>query len=385
MNYDRTQRIRRAAILVAHLEESLAEQMLESLPRLEAVTILNEVDRLGELDQEEVEDVLDEFRTAGRRGRPGEDAVEFTYSAPRAEAAASAAMATAMEEAAVAAANAQSEADAVLMAELLTHEHPQTIAAALSRLGHERGAAVFAALPAGLQAEVLDRLANLEPADESVVMELESQLQQRVEQHRQRKDRASAAKEMARQILGKTAPGQREVLMARLSSPTPQSGGVNRLESGARTGREGSQQAQVLASAVQLARRGAATEAYAETGGFEVWADESAVESSKPPATADLRQAAGLEDRSRELESLDDRSLLEALRVADERTVQCALAASSERFFKRVAGKLPRQQASRLRQVVRSIGPTRLTELREAQHELLRIARGGQAVGVASR
>jgi flagellar motor switch protein FliG len=375
MNYDRTQRIRRAAILVAHLEESLAEQMLESLPRLEAVTILNEVDRLGELDAEEVEDVLDEFRTAGRRGRRADEAVEFTYSAPRAE---SAAMATAVEQAAVAAANAQSEADAVLMSELLTHEHPQTIAAALSRLGHERGAAVFAALPAGLQAEVLDRLANLEPADESVVMELESQLQQRVEQHRQRKDQAFAAKEMARQILGKTAPGQREVLMARLSSPMPPPGGVNRLESVVRTGRDGSQQAQVLASAVQLARSGAATEAYAETGGFEVWAGDPAGKVAKP-------QAAELEDRSRELESLDDRSLLEALRVADERTVQCALAASSERFFKRVAGKLPRQQASRLRQVVRSIGPTRLTELREAQHELLRIARGGPTVGVGSR
>jgi flagellar motor switch protein FliG len=380
MNYDRTQRIRRAAILVAHLEESLAEQMLESLPRPEAMKILDEVDRLDELDQEEVADVLDEFRSAGRRGRRTDDAVEFTYSAPSADAAASAAMVAAAKEAAAAATNSQSEADAVLMAELLMHEHPQTIAAALSRLGHERGAAVFAALPAGLQAEVLDRLANLEPADESVVMELESQLQQRVEQHRQRKDRASAAKEMARQILSKTAPGQREVLMARLSSKSSLSGGVNRADSTTRAEYAVSKQAQILSSAVQSARSTAASEAYAETGHFEVWADEASEDRAKTPATS-----AELEDRSRELEALDDRSLLEALRIADERTVQCALAASSERFFKRVAGKLPRQQASRLRQVVRSIGPTRLAELREAQHELLRIARGGEAVGVASQ
>lgn len=380
MNYDRTQRIRRAAILVAHLEESLAEQMLESLPRLEAVTILNEVDRLGELDRDEVEDVLDEFRSAGRRGRRTEDAVEFTYSAPRVEAEASAAMALAAAEAAAAAANAQSEADAVLMAELLTHEHPQTIAAALSRLGHERGAAVFAALPAGLQADVLDRLAILEPAEESVVMELEAQLLQRVEQHRQRKDRASAAKEMARQILGKTAPVQREVLMARLSSNSPQAGGVNRVDSVARAEQAGSQQAQVLASVVQSARSAVAPESHAETDRFEAWVDGSSEQSAKPKAAT-----VELEDRSRELEALDDRALLEALRVAGERTVQCALAASSERFFKRVAGKLPRQQASRLRQVVRSIGPTRIAELRAAQHELLRIARGGQVVGEASR
>jgi hypothetical protein len=211
-------------------------------------------------------------------------------------------------------------------------------------------------------------------------MELESQLQQRVEQHRQRKDRASAAKEMARQILGKTAPGQREVLLARLSAKAPQAGGVNRVDSVVRAEHAISQQAQILASAVQSARSAAAPEAYAETGQFEVWTDEASEDRAKPQAAA-----VELEDRSRELESLDDRSLLEALRIADERTVQCALAASSERFFKRVAGKLPRHQASRLRQVVRSIGPTRLTELREAQHELLRIALGSQAVGTASR
>ena len=373
MNYDRTQRIRRAAILVASLEETLAEQMLESLPRFEAVTILDEVDRLGELDPEEVEDVLDEFRSAGRRGRVIEDSVEFSYSARQQEPT----TAVATHEAAAHVANAQVEADAVLMAELLSHESAQTIAAALARLGHDRGAAVFAALPAALQTEVLDRLANLEPADEAAVVELESQLQQRVAQHRQRQDQAAAENELARRILVKTAPAQRESLLARLSLRPSARSEANRVEDVAR------EEHPMLAP---IARPTGAPAACAAAGRFEVWAEEES-EVAKPPATADLRQAAAVElaDRSRELESLDDRALLEALRVADERTVQCALAASSERFFKRVAGKLPRRQASRLRQVVRSIGPTRLIELREAQHELLRIARDGQAVGVASR
>jgi hypothetical protein len=92
-----------------------------------------------------------------------------------------------------------------------------------------------------------------------------------------------------------------------------------------------------------------------------------------------------LEDRSQELEELEDGALLHALRVADERTVQCALAASSEKFLNRVAGKLTRRQASRLREMVRSVGPTRLTELREAQHELLRLAHGGAVKEMAGR
>jgi flagellar motor switch protein FliG len=375
MNYDRTQRIRRAAILVAHLEEALAEQMLESLPETEAVTILNEVDRLGELDPEEVQDVLDEFRSAGRRGRRAEEAVEFTYSAPQSDAGVQAAAA---EEAAAAARVAQREADSVLMAELLTQEHPQTIAAALARLGHEQGAMVFAALPIGLQAEVLDRLANLEPADESIAIELETQLQQRVEQHRLRKDRASAAKDLARQIVGRTAPEQREVLLARLSPAAPNPPGNDPSEMPTRGHVAVAQQARGLASAMRVGRPAEASEVFEASGRFEVWTGDSA-----DAAERQVSSSAELEDRSRELELLDDRSLLEALRIADERTVQCALAASSERFFKRVASKLPRQQAGRLRQAVRSIGPTRLAELREAQHELLRIARGGRVASAA--
>ena len=132
MNYDRTQRIRRAAILVASLEETLAEQMLESLPRLEATRILDEVDRLGELDPEELQDVLDEFRSAGRRGHEIEGGVEFTYSAPMKPILAATAAVASPGDAEAADADARQADNALLMAELLSHEHPQTIAAALS-------------------------------------------------------------------------------------------------------------------------------------------------------------------------------------------------------------------------------------------------------------
>ena len=382
MNYDRTERIRRAAILVASLEETLAEQMLESLPRLEAAKILDEVDRLGELDPEEIQDVLEEFRSAGRRGRAAVDAVEFTYSAPKPPAAEPAESAGPTSDALADAARARSEADALLMAELLSHEHPQTIAAALSRLSHDQGSAVFAALPEALQADVLDRLANLEPGDEGAVLELESQLQRRVEQHRQRHERAAAATEMARRILVKTEPGQRDSLLARLSSRGAPEGAGTKSRTTAPELAATSQQATDLAIAVRVARQTAAPEASEGGGHFEAWASEPVVEAAKPQAGS---MAITLEDRSRELELLDDRSLLEALRVADERTVHCALAASSETFLKRVVSKLPRKQASRLRQVVRSIGPTRLGELRWAQHELLRIARDCRPASAAAR
>lgn len=354
MHYDRSQRIRRAAILVASLDEALAEQMLQNLPRLEATRILDEVDRLGELDAEEVQDVLDEFRSAGRYGRGGVSATEFTYSAPAPAAAATPpTTATSASEP-----SPQEEAEAKLMAELLSHEHPQTIAAALSRLEQGRSATVFAELPGDLQAEVLHRLANLDSVDETAVVELESQLSQRMAQQRQRRERAEASAELARRILEKTPTAQRDGLLASLSRTAPAGQAVRE---SLNPGPAWSQpQHPSPASEKSFAAR--RYEAVVE--------DEAAV--APPP------ESVVLPDGSRELESLRDRDLLAALRLADERTVHRALAASSEKFVRRVAGKLSRQEASRLRQVVRSIGPTRLADLREAQHTLLRLARGGQ-------
>jgi flagellar motor switch protein FliG len=368
MTYDRTDRIRRAAILVASLDERLAEQMLDSLPPSEATKILAEAERLEEVDPDEVQDVLDEFRAAGRGGRAAETAVEFTYSAPQVPAKRDAAPPPQPE---VNELSEQQEADAALMAELLTHEHPQTIAAALSRLGHEQGAAVFAKLPSQLQLDVLDRLTNLESADEDAVNELEVQLQRRIEEQRKRRERAVAAAEMARRMLERTPAAQRDALLARIS---PASGSATPLPPSPPAGAAGSTEPYAAApSTLPMTSPAWTVEDEESSGRFEAWADEPAG-FAPPKSSTPVSMRILLEDRSNELETLDERSLLEALRQAEERTVQCALAASSEKFLNRVAGKLPRRQANRLRQMVRSIGPTRLTELREAQHELLRLA-----------
>ena len=381
MNYDRSERIRRAAILVASLEEALAEQMLDNLPRAEAARILTEVDRLGDVDPEEQQDVLEEFRRAGRRVREADDAVQFTYSAPQPVAANSASNAASAVGSGHGAApgdasSNQTDADAILMAELLAAEHPQTIAAALARLGHEQGAAVFAALPPTLQAEVLDRLANLQPPDEGAVQELEVQLQRRVDEHRTRREHAAAGAELARRIVAKTTPAQQVALLARLSSAdAPASSRMKKTDEA----NSASHQMRPLASAM---RRSAAVEAKpfseAPSSEFEVCTDELAAGASNDASVE-------LVDRSAELESLDDRTLLEALRRADEQTVHRALAASSEKFLQRIAAKLRRRQAARLRKLVRSLGPIRLAELRQAQHKFLEIAYQCHTAGAKAR
>jgi flagellar motor switch protein FliG len=368
MNYERNERIRRAAILVASIDEALAEQMLDSLPASEATKILAEVDRIGEIDPDEQRDVLDEFRRAGRRDNEPANAVEFTYSAPQPVPFEQ--TAGAVPPAATPADDAAAAAEAALIADLLSAEHPQTIAVALSRMAHDQGAAVFAVLAPALQGEVLERLANLQITDESAVTDLETELHQRIELQRQRRTRAAAGAEMARRIVAKTAPTQRDSLLARLS-PRDALLTVAPTESVPATLSE--QQTLELQAAIQQARELVAAQEELldeDHGSFEAW--------TEGPADGDdfvlPFDSALLEDRSRDLERLSDAALLRALQAADERTVQLALACSSERFLRRVAAKLPRAAAGRLRMAVRSIGPTRLIDLRAAQHELLHLA-----------
>jgi flagellar motor switch protein FliG len=366
MTYERSERIRRAAILVASVEETVAEQMLAALPRAEAVKILAELEQLGDVDADEQQDVLDEFRRAGRQPASAENAVEFTYSASQVAAAPphlSADAAKAAEASGrVADVNNDHAGEARLMAELLVEEHPQIVAAALSRLNHDQAAAVFATLPASLQAEVVDRLANLQPADEDAVQELQTQLQQRVERHRERRERAAAGAELARKILAKTPPAQQVALLARLSPADAST------KHGAATAHS-SQQAHETAIAMQ--RLGGFARSSVEPTVDETWTNEAESDEVESVAPQDVN----VEDCSRELEQLTDDQLLEALRAADEQTVQQALAVSSEQFLKRVAGKLRRRQAARLRKAVRAIGPTPLVELRASQNALLRMAR----------
>ncbi|RIK80967.1 MAG: hypothetical protein DCC67_08635 [Planctomycetota bacterium] len=377
MTYDRVEKTRRAAILIASLDETMAEQLLAGLPPAEAAKVAAELQRLDDVDPEEQRDVLDEFRRAGRTAQSRREGVEFTYSAPRV-------VAPPVERPAETPADAPTtdaphDGDAAAIAELLAHEHPQTIAVALSGLGQEQAAGAFAALPSMLQADVLERLANLQTADEGAVQELQRQLKQRIEEQRARRERMAASIELAKRMLAKTAPEQRESLLARITprrplEPRPAEAGASESTSPA-VPRSPDSAGETELYLADGQRRD-------EHGPSAAWpADEDPAE--PPYAQFALAAAPDLEDRSAQLEGLTDAELFGALRAADEATVQRALAASSEALVNRVASRLPRRQANRLRRLVRSLGPTRLSDLRTAQWQLLRLARPGEPLAAA--
>ena len=390
MNYDRTERIRRAAILVASLDDALAEQLLASLPPAEAAKVLDEVDRLDAIDPEEHADVLAEFRRGARGSAAADQAVEFTYTAAQTAAGSHEPRIDSPAAEPSPASTPLMDADADLLVELLAEEHPQTIAAALTRLSHDQGAAVFAAMPPHLQGEVLDRVTNLQSADEEAVLEVESQLLRRIEQRQERRQRAALGADMARRMIAKTSPADQTALLERLSRSEAvrydaRQSSMTAASAAGRAPADQSatmalhdeaplaQQARNLATAVRMARERSSDRHGDSPHPLDAGAhDEAPVHPHPQP-----RQALEvLEDRSQELENLSDQMLLVALQRADQQTIQWALAASSEQFVQRVARKLPRRQAQRLRTSLRSLGPTRLADLRCAQHELLRVAFG---------
>jgi hypothetical protein len=133
------------------------------------------------------------------------------------------------------------------------------------------------------------------------------------------------------------------------------------------------QQAQILAAAVRRARAADRQPAAPPT-------DAARPAVRQTPLRFDV---GALEDRSDELEMLDDATLVAVLRRADDATVLRALAASGEQFLKRVTNMLPARQARKLRRMLRALGPTRLADLHHAQHELLRLAHGANAADAA--
>jgi flagellar motor switch protein FliG len=361
MPYDRSDRIRRAAILVASLDEPLAEQLLADLPPAEAARVLSEAEALESIDPDEQRDVLAEFRrlTRGRVAAEASGAVEFSYSSrEQANATNAAVLSTPAAAVATPASMGLSDADAAAMAELLAGEHPQIVAAALSRLPEDQSAAVFTALPADIQAQALQRLASLAPVDEDAVQEIETQLQQRLEQRREHQARSAAGAALVQRMLARTPETQRNFLLERMSAkgatPAAPAATPTTMHPLPPTNRVRLAYAEPIDPVAQQAIELASAVKRAQASGAYL-----------PPA---------LNDRTDELEALSDAALVAGLRAAGEPTVLRALAASGDGFLNRVIGMLPRKQAKQLRRMLRDLGPTRLADLHEAQHRLLELA-----------
>jgi flagellar motor switch protein FliG len=75
-----------------------------------------------------------------------------------------------------------------------------------------------------------------------------------------------------------------------------------------------------------------------------------------------------------ELVDLDGPSLKKLFAKAEPELVLLALAGADERFWQHLAKQLPKQAAADLRRYVENLGPTRLSDVEQAQQELAALA-----------
>lgn len=309
--------LRRAAILVASLEGPAADRVLEQLPAEDAARVRRMMVELNEIDHAEQQRVIGEFV----RARPA--ASSASRSAASAvggvELEAGLARRLSLDGYAAAAAPANPlprhfrflhEAQSETISPVLSGEHPQTIAIVVSHLPDDRAAALLATLEGELQTDVIRRLVSLDQADPEILREVERGLETRMLEQARVDRRREAGLSCVARMLEAAAPSVRRTILANLA-----------------------------ANDRRLAAR------------------------LRPPAL-----------HFDDLQRLDDESLAAVLAAAEPEVTRLALAGADPALVDRVLAQLPPAEARKVRRLIERLGPTRLSDVEEAQAELARIA-----------
>jgi len=195
--------IRKAAIVIASLDEQSADKLLESMPEELASQIRWMSIELEDIDEQERQRVLDEFLANTGRGKPplSDDVeTEFTYAAPdnlpvpKLEGASN----NTPEPPPFGFLN---DAPTEMLAPFFEQEHPQVSAVMLSFLPPRRVAEILKHLGIHQQADIVQRISQLDEPNREVVAELEARAQKIVSQQMHSFKRRQAGVAAAQAIL----------------------------------------------------------------------------------------------------------------------------------------------------------------------------------------
>jgi flagellar motor switch protein FliG len=306
--------IRKAAIVVASLDQRTADLVLEQMGAEQADRLRRAILHLGAVEDAEQDDVIDEFV---RRG----SAVSESYP-PGIELDGELARMLAIPAERPPEAPFEEppddkppfrflhETEFSTLEPYLRREHPQTIALVASHLPPHRASELLTRLPQTLQVEVVRRLADLDDADPRVLDEVERGLHAWLAQQSDYQQRRVNGLAAISAILEATPQTARRQLIANL-------GRADR----------------VLAGKLR-------TNHY----------------------------------RFDDLMQFDDRSLIAVLKAADPELIVLALAGASAELVERITRRLPSEQSRALTRALSHLGPTRLADVEEAQQALADLA-----------
>jgi flagellar motor switch protein FliG len=305
--------LRKAAILVASLDQRAADAVLDQLTPDQAQRVRRLVVDLDDVDPKEQERVIEEFFRVGplvpQKQMPG---IELDGSLSR-----QLFQGTDRWKKEDSGASPEDrpfrfldEAEGEKLAHVLAGELPQTIALVLSHLPPERAGNVLAGLLPAVQADVVHRLVDLEETDPEILREVETALEARLAAQVPMQRRRTAGLQAVAGILD--AAGRRV-------------------------------RVQILDN---LAAR---DQALAERLG---------------PAPIDFDDVAGL----------DDETLGRVFEEAGRELTVAALIGASEELARRVLRLLPSDEAQVLRERLQRPGPIRLRDVEEARRQIAQTA-----------
>lgn len=374
--------LRKAAVLIATLDDHAAESLLEHLGREQALRLRRTLSEIRPVDFQERAQIVQEFLQAGSTPVAGSGSTAAN-DADGVELDDALAARIAAEEPAPPDDDPPAEDPATsafsflvgvapqVLAELLRAEHPQTIGLVLSHLAPATAAEVLQRLPDGQRGEVLGRLGQLGEIDEGIVAELEQEIQRLFQRRITMQNRPAAGLTAVRAVLQAAGVSQRQALLAELQ----RSDRALWLQLTA-----GSHSEKSSATAEPLRSTAAAADGPQDGASDGLGAAQSHPQHRKTPHGS--RAATHLPGKSSpaaaiafdDLAALDDAGLAHVFRQADPQVALLALAGASQTLVERIHQQLPRRAARELRHQIENLGPIRLSDVERAQRELAELA-----------
>lgn len=310
--------LRKAAILVASLDPQTVDVLLDQMPEEDAALVRRMVVDLDEIDPQEQNDVIDEFFRIGPFSEPSTSAGGVELDEGLARRiAAGRTMPEFPDRSGETPFRFLHEATSEKLSPLLAGEHPQTIALVLSHLPPQRAVGVVGALPSSLQADVIRRLVDLDEADPEILREVERGLESRIWEQIRHERRRAAGMAAMNSILDAAEPRLKDTILSNL-------------------------------------------------------------------AQHDHHLAGKFHRRTLEFadfERLSHAALAVILEAADPEIAMLALAGAPPALVTRILTQLPPKAAKQLRRSLDHLGPTRLSDVEEAQQHLAQLALKLEAEG----
>jgi flagellar motor switch protein FliG len=318
--------LRKAAMLLIVLGEQSSADLLQQLSEEDVQKVSREVAKITAISAEQAENLLNEFHHMVAAGdyvaRGGIDyARKLLMRAFNPETAKRLLERLTKTLGADAASfDAIQKADPQQLAKFIHNEHPQTIALVLSHLNSSQAAALLTSLPAGLRADVSQRMASLDQISPEIILKIAGVIGQKLK----------ALGEFSRESYG----GVRAVAEM-----------LNRLDSASSKG--------ILDNIEQQDAN------LAETIRHLMFVFE-------------------------DLLLIDPLGLKEVLGKVDRKLLTIALKGTSEQLRNQILGCLSQRGAEMLREDMEALGPIKIKEVEAAQQQIIAVVRQLESEGVVS-